>query len=447
LEALKSFYHSLFLNSRLFVAVGITASLFILAFFYGGFLEAAKISFWLVLILFALDLLFLYSRSKGLQGNRITPERFSNGDENPIQLELANHYPFQVSLEIIDEVPFQFQMRDLEFKVQLNKDANKTIQYSLRPTERGAYHFGALNVFVSSPIGLVKRRYSLDQARNVPTYPSFLQMRKYQLMAVSNRLTDVGVKKIRRLGHSTAFEQIKEYVRGDDYRTVNWKATARSSKLMVNQYADEKSQSVYCLIDKSRAMKMPFEGMTLLDYAINATLVMSNIAIYKQDKAGLIAFAERVSTQIPASSRAIQMSRLQEALYNQKTQFLEADYARLYTALRSTVSQRSLLILFTNFESLTALHRQLPYLQKLARNHLLLVIFFENTELKELLDSSPENTEDIYVKTIGEHFAFEKKQIVKELERHGILAILTPPQHVTVNTLNKYLEIKARGML
>lgn len=447
MEALKSFYHSLFLNSRLFVAVGITASLFILAFFYGGFLEAAKISFWLVLILFALDLLFLYSRSKGLEGNRITPERFSNGDENPIQLELTNHYPFQVFLEIIDEVPFQFQMRDLEFKVQLNKDANRTIQYSLRPTERGEYHFGALNVFVSSPIGLVKRRYSLDQARNVPTYPSFLQMRKYQLMAVSNRLTDVGVKKIRRLGHSTAFEQIKEYVRGDDYRTVNWKATARSSKLMVNQYADEKSQSVYCLIDKSRAMKMPFEGMTLLDYAINATLVMSNIAIYKQDKAGLIAFAEKVSTQIPASSRAIQMSRLQEALYNQKTQFLEADYARLYTALRSTVSQRSLLILFTNFESLTALHRQLPYLQKLARNHLLLVIFFENTELKELLDSSPETTEDIYVKTIGEHFAFEKKQIVKELERHGILAILTPPQHVTVNTLNKYLEIKARGML
>lgn len=447
MEKLKSFYHSFFLNSRLFLAVGITASLFILAFFYGGFLEAAKISFWLVIILFTLDLLFLYSRKEGVTGTRITPDRFSNGDQNPIQLNLVNKYPFQVSLEIIDEVPFQFQMRDLKFNVQLNRDATRNIQYSLRPTERGEYHFGALNVFTSSPIGLVKRRYSLDQSRNVPTYPSFLQMRKYQLMAVSNRLMDVGVKKTRRLGHSTAFEQIKEYVRGDDYRTVNWKATARSNKLMVNQYADEKSQSVYCLIDKSRAMKMPFEGMTLLDYAINATLVMSNIAIYKQDKAGLIAFAEKVSTRIPASSRAIQMSRLQEALYNQETQFLEADYARLYSALRSTVSQRSLLILFTNFESLTALRRQLPYLQKLARNHLLLVIFFENTELKELLDSSPENTEDIYVKTIGEHFAFEKKQIVKELERHGILAILTPPQHVTVNTLNKYLEIKARGML
>lgn len=447
MERLISFYHSLFLNSRLFIAVGITASLFILAFFYGGFLEAAQISFWLLCILFALDMLILYSRSNGIEGNRFTPERFSNGDQNPIQISLKNNYPFQVHLEIIDEVPFQFQLRDLQFRVQMNGEATRNIQYSLRPTERGEYHFGALNVFVSSPIGFVKRRYSLDEACNVPTYPSFLQMRKYQLMAVSNRLMDVGVKKIRRLGHSTAFEQIKEYVRGDDYRTVNWKATARSNKLMVNQYADEKSQSVYCLIDKSRAMKMPFEGMTLLDYAINATLVMANIAIYKQDKAGLIAFAEKVSTQVPASSRAIQMSRLQEALYNQQTQFLEADYARLYTAVRSTVSQRSLLILFTNFESLTALHRQLPYLQKLARNHLLLVIFFENTELKELLETTPEHTEDIYTKTVGEHFAFEKKQIVKELERHGILAILTPPRHVTVNTLNKYLEIKARGML
>jgi uncharacterized protein (DUF58 family) len=447
LEQLKSFYNSFFLNPRLFIAVGVTAGLFILAFFYPAFLEAAKIIFWLVIILLGLDLLLLYSRQQGLEGKRITPERFSNGDQNPIEINLVNQYPFQVFLDIVDELPFQFQVRDMNFHVQLSKEGTKTLRYELRPTERGAYHFGALHVFVASPIGLIKRRYSLDQACNVPTYPSFLQMRKYQLMAVSNRLMDLGIKKTRRLGHSTAFEQIKEYVRGDDYRTVNWKATARSNKLMVNQYADERSQSVYCLIDKSRAMKMPFEGMTLLDYAINATLVMSNIAIYKQDKAGLITFAERVSSQIPASSRAIQMSRLQEVLYNQETQFLEADYARLYTALRSTVSQRSLLILFTNFESLTALRRQLPYLQKLARNHLLLVIFFENTELKELLESSPENTEDIYIKTVGEHFAFEKKQIVKELERHGILAILTPPQHVTVNTLNKYLEIKARGML
>ncbi len=447
MEKLKSFYQSLFLHARLFVAVGIIAALFILAFFYPAFLEAAKITFWLLIILLGLDMLMLYSNAKGIKGRRVTPERFSNGDQNPIQIEIVNDYPFAVAIEVIDEVPFQFQMRDFQFHVQLNRSTSRNIQYELRPTERGEYHFGELHFFVSSPISLIRRRYSIEQARNVPTYPSFLQMRKYQLMAVSNRLMDLGVKKIRRLGHSTAFEQIKEYVRGDDYRTVNWKATARSNKLMVNQYSDERSQSVFCLIDKSRAMKMPFEGMTLLDYAINATLVISNIAIYKQDKAGLITFAERVSSQIPASSRVIQMSRLQEVLYNQQTQFLEADYARLYSAIRSTVSQRSLLILFTNFESMTALHRQLPYLQKLARNHLLLVIFFENTELKELLESEPSNTEDIYVKTIGEHFAFEKKLIVKELERHGILAILTPPQYVTVNTLNKYLEIKARGMI
>ena len=446
-EQLKSFYQSFFLNARLFVAVGGTAALFILAFFYPAFLEAAKITFWLVLILFLLDILLLYGRAEGIEGQRVTPERFSNGDPNPVTLHISNYYPFAISLDIIDEVPFQFQMRDLQFQLQLNRDSTRDLQYELRPTERGAYEFGALHLFVSSPIGFVRRRYSLEQDCSVPTYPSFLQMRKYQLMAVSNRLMDLGVKKIRRLGHSTAFEQIKEYVRGDDYRTINWKATARSNKLMVNQYADEKSQSVYCLIDKSRAMKMPFEGMTLLDYAINATLVLSNIAIYKQDKAGLITFAERVSSQIPASSRAIQMSRLQEALYSQQTRFLEADYARLYTAVRSTVSQRSLLILFTNFESITALNRQLPFLQKLARNHLLLVIFFENTELKELLVSEPQNTEDIYIKTIGEHFAFEKKQIVKELERHGILAILSPPKQLTVNTLNKYLEIKARGMI
>ncbi|RMG26632.1 MAG: DUF58 domain-containing protein [Bacteroidetes bacterium] len=446
-RSLISFYNSLYLNTRLFLLLGLIIGLFITAYLLPALLPAAKVGLAVLGVLLLLDLLLLYRQRQGLLGRRSTPERFSNGDPNEVFIYLENRYPFPLRLNIIDEVPQQFQMRKLRFGLAMPQRSQRTIKYQLRPVERGEYHFGALNLYASSPIGLVSRRYTFDQDAMVPTYPSYIQMRKYQLMAISNRLTEMGVKKIRRLGHTTEFEQIKEYVRGDDYRTVNWKATARSGKLMVNQYTDERAQNVYCLVDKSRVMKMPFEGMSLLDYAINASLVLSNIALYKQDKSGLITFAERVHACVPANHKATQMNLIMEVLYNQQTRFLEADYARLYAFVKRKISHRSLLILFTNFESIEALHRQLPYLQKLSRLHLLVVIFFENTELRELIHSRPKTLEDIYIKTIGENFAFEKRQIVKELEQHGIISVLCPPEQLTVSAINKYLELKARGMI
>ncbi|MEJ2617906.1 MAG: DUF58 domain-containing protein [Ignavibacteriaceae bacterium] len=158
---------------------------------------------------------------------------------------------------------------------------NKIISYNLKPVKRGEYNFGSINLFVSSPLKLVLRKFRFSGDKIIPVYPSYIQMRKYELFAISNRLSDVGIKRIRRIGHSTEFEQIKEYVIGDDYRTVNWKATARKNELMVNNYQDEKSQQVYNVIDMGRTMKMPFNGMSLLDYAINTSLVISNIALHK----------------------------------------------------------------------------------------------------------------------------------------------------------------------
>jgi uncharacterized protein (DUF58 family) len=243
------------------------------------------------------------------------------------------------------------------------------------------------------------------------------------------------------------FEQIRDYVVGDDIRTINWKATARKGNYMVNEFVEEKSQPVYCVIDKGRAMKMPFNGLSLLDYAINATLVVSSIAIYKQDKAGLITISEKMGAMLKADRKAGQMHAMLELLYRQKTRYLEANYETLYANINRKVNQRSLMLLFTNFESLNAMRRVLPYLRNIAKDHLLVVVFFENTEIKTLLDRRVKNTEDVYIKTIAEKFAYEKRQIVKELQMHGIHSLLTPPDMLTVNTLNKYLEIKARGML
>ena len=432
------------MGGRLFIGLGCAAVLFLLSFFFSWLGDIPVIFFWLIILLFIIDIVLLYRLPKGVFVKRISPERLSNGDDNEISIYIESNYAFAVNVEIIDEIPHQFQKRDVLFKMALTSRQHKLLNYLLRPTKRGEYEFGWLRVYVQSSLKLVSRRFNFEQAETLPVYPSFLQMRKYELMAISNRLNEIGIKKIRRLGHSMEFEQIKNYVAGDDYRTLNWKATARQGNLMVNSYTDEKSQHVYCVIDKSRAMKMPFEGLSLLDYAINASLVLSSVALLKEDKAGLITISDKKGAVIPAEKRPTQLNKIMEVLYREKTRYLETNMELLYTTIRNTLKQRSLVVFFTNFESAQALERQLPYLKRIAKFHLLVMVFFENTELKALSEEPATNVEGIYIKTIAEKFVYEKKLMVKELARHGIQSILTAPQNVTVNTINRYLELKAR---
>ncbi|WP_420388286.1 DUF58 domain-containing protein [Roseivirga sp.] len=438
---------AIYLSNRLFAAIGVVVVCALFGYTFGVFESLARALLYLLVSLVLIDIMLLFRVKKGLSATRFTPEKFSNGDQNPIRIFIQNHYQFKTQLKVIDEVPDQFQMREANFDISIAPVESKAINYELRPVKRGEYHFGRVNIFARSPIGFISRRFQFAEPVMIPVYPSYIQMRKYELLAISNQLTLQGVKKIRRLGHNQEFEQIKEYVSGDDFRTINWKATARKGQLMVNNYQDERSQQVYCLIDKSRVMQMPFEGLSLLDYAINATLALTNIIIKKDDKAGMITFQHKVSTVIPASKRNKQMQLIQESLYNQKTAYKEADYSRLFVAVKRKLTQRSLLLLFTNFESMAALERQLPYFSNLAKNHVLVVVFFENTELKELLESKPKSVKDIYYKTIAEKYAHEKKLIVKELRKYGIYSVLTPPQNLTINTINKYLELKSRGVV
>lgn len=400
----------------------------------------------LVLLLVALlvDILLLYGKNDGVDAKRSAPERFSNGDFNKVCLSITNNYPFPVTASVIDELPVQFQERSWMRKIKIEGEKQSDIEYTLRPVERGEYAFGSINVYVYSPLQLLKRRYIIPGEQVVKVYPSYIQVRRYQLLAVSNKLLETGMKRVRRLGHSMEFEQIKEYVRGDDYRTINWKATARKGDLMVNNFTDERSQQIYCLVNKGRVMKMPFEEMTLLDYAINASLVLSNVALLKHDKAGLITFSENTDTFLLADKKPAQMNLLQEALYRQQTKFREPDFEKLYSVIRNRITQRSLLVLFTNFESIESLEREMPSLKRIARYHLLLVVFFENTELKTLVEKKAQTIEDIYIKTIAEKFAYEKRLMVKELHKNGIASILTTPENLTVNTINKYLEMKTR---
>lgn len=441
------FFKQLYLNNILFYCIIGVIFLFILAYLFPMFYNAAWFVLYILLAFLIIDTLLLFASGKKLVGNRIMSEKLSNGDENEINIVINNQYSYPIYSKIIDEIPFQFQQRNFEVKRKIKALGKDNYTYLLRPTERGEYSFGNLNIYAASPLRLVSRRFTYNKNQMVPTYPSYMQLRKYDLMAFSNNLFQYGLKKIRRIGHTMEFEQIKDYVQGDDLRTINWKATAKKSQLMVNQFQDEKSQNVYMIIDKGRVMKMPFNGLSLLDYAINATLVLSNVILKKQDKAGMFTFSKKVENRVVAEKRQSQMQQIMESLYNIKTDFFESDFSRLYIDVKKHINQRSLIMLYTNFETLDGLYRQLPYLKGIAKNHLLVVVFFNNTELDELIQQKSKTVQEIYDKVIAEKFAFEKRLIVNELRKYGIYSVLTKPENLTLDTINKYLEIKARGIL
>ena len=421
--------------------------LFCCAFIFPSLYTATWYILLILLAFFGLDILILFSSKNGVDAERITPEKLSNGDENPIIISIKNFYTFTITVKVIDEIPFQFQVRNFELRRKIKNASQDEFQYKLRPIERGEYFFGNLNIYVCSPLRLISKRYKFNKDQMVPTYPSYIQLRKYDLIAFSNNLFQYGVKKIRRIGHTMEFEQIKEYVPGDDIRTLNWKSTAKKNSLMVNQFQDEKSQNVYMVIDKGRVMKMPFNGLSLLDYAINATLVLSNVILKKQDKAGMFSFSKKIENRVVAEKKSSQMQKILESLYNIKTNFYESDYSRLYVDIKKNINQRSLIVLYTNFETMDSLHRQLTYLKGIAKSHLLVVVFFQNTELNEITNGKATTIQEVYDKVIAEKFIFEKKLIVNELKKYGIHSVLTQPESLTLDTINKYLEIKARGIL
>ncbi len=442
-----NFFKPFYIQPRFFQAgIGIVV-LFCISYFIPVVFNIAQLSILVLVLLFLLDFLIIFIGKNKLEGKRIVPDRLSNGDKNDISIKVSNYYSFTIYVDIIDEIPEQFQLRNFQLKTHVKSRKSESITYALRPTERGEYHFGDLNIYANSILRLVGKRYKFDNGAMVPTYPSFKQLKKFELLNINKNATDYGIKKVKRLGHTMEFEQIKEYVLGDDMRTINWKATAKRNQLMVNQFQDEKSQPVYSIIDRGRTMKMPFNGLSLLDYAINSTLVLSNVILKKHDKAGILSFSKKINNMVVAERRSAQMQLIMEGLYNVKTDFFESDFGILYNNVKKHITHRSLILLYTNFETLDSLERQLPYLKGLAKSHLVVVIFFKNTELSNLIKNKAETVQQVYDKVIAEKFAFEKRLIVNELKKYGIYSILTTPENLTIDTINKYLEIKARGLL
>jgi uncharacterized protein (DUF58 family) len=437
----------MYLTNRFFWLFGASAAMFAIAYPFAWLFPLAQTVFVGFLALAITDWMLLFLRKPKLSCRRELNPVFSLSDPNPVKLIVENQGNIYLNLSIADELPVQFQNRDFEVKIALPTGQPYVAENKLVPHTRGVYSFGNINVFASTRLGLVERRLIFKQPQDVDVYPSIIQMKRYELRAMRHIAHDTGIKKMRRIGHSYEFEQIKNYVQGDDFRSINWKASSRRATLMVNQYEDERSQQVYCIVDKSRAMRMPFEGMSLMDYAINTALAISNIILKKQDKAGLLTFSDVMGATLKAERDTGQLNRILESLYREKERPGESNYELLYEAVRRLIGARSLLILFSNFESSYALERALPTLRRLSRAHLMVVVFFENTEIRKRSVEDVHTTADVYRQAVARQFLQDKREMVTRLRQYGIQAVLTKPQDLTLNTINKYLELKSRGLI
>jgi uncharacterized protein (DUF58 family) len=435
------------LSNRFFLIAILIVVAFIVGSFFAFVFSLTKIVLLVFVILILVDFFMLWAKKEAITANRTLPERLSLNDLNTVKITIKNNYTFGVLFECREELPKQFQKRDFIITGKITPKETTDINYDLQPKTRGEYNFGVTNIFVRTPLQLVIRHYKSTPSCMRPVFPSFIQMRKYELLAISNRLEEIGIKKTRKLGHQMEFDHIRDYVIGDDPRSVNWKATARKNTLMVNHFQDENSQQVYSIINMGRTMKMPFDGMTLLDYSINASLVISNTALRKSDKAGILTFSDKIHSFIKAKKTSGQIKTILELLYNQKTDFNEPNLELLYATIRSKIKTRSLLILYTNYEGIPSLRSQLPILRQIAKKHLLLVVLFRNTEIEKVATNQAKETKDIYLETIVNKYLFDKEMMIKEMASFGIHGLLTTPQSLSINLINKYLEFKARQIL
>lgn len=443
----NKFIRNIYLTNWFFLLLGVAALFFIVSFLFEVLFFYSQMFLALVIGYLLVDLLILNASSSKIEAERIVKDQLNLGDENPVKIRVKNNHNVPLRLKIIDELPYQFQIRDfVRFQI-LESNEEKTLAYSLRPVKRGEYEFGSLNVFVGSFLRMAQRRVKFSQDFSAKVYPSVRLMREFELKVFTNSNLNHGVKKVRQIGNAQEFEQIKPYVQGDDFRKINWKATSRKGELMVNQYQDERSQSVYSIIDKSRAMKMPFDDMTLLDHSVNSALVISNIALRKDDKVGLMTFSDKLGVHVKAEKLGGQLRKLLESLYRQKTRYNDANFEMLYYGIRQNIKGRSLLFLYTNFESTYAMERAMPILRKIGKLHLLVVVFFENTGLVEKANKKAETIEEIYLATMAQKAVIEKQTIAAELKKYGINTILTTPEKLNVDTINKYLELKSRGLI
>lgn len=453
----------MYLRNRFFYILFILAAVSTLGLIADVFLIVAKIGIAAFALASVADIIILLITK--LKGERIIAQKLDLGETNPVRLDITVVRGWVKQAYYIDELPTEFYCTDdskplnitKKDSYQENKNLFLTAEYTLYPCQRGEYHLGRLLVFATF-LGLVERRFTIEKkGRAIDVYPAFSRLREKDQQVRSYRDITTGVHKRQQPANQTEFKDIREYVPGDDIRTVNWKATARAGKTMVNNYEDERSQHVINIIDCGRPMHRTFNNLTLQDYAINASLLLTYSALsIEGDSVGLITYGPSATDYLPSRPGKKQLNTVMRHLYALRTDYGEGDLEELCLLIDRNVQRRSLMVLHTDYTHIAALERHISYLQRISRRHNLVVVIYLDNELKSVSErkygasegnkNKATQSSTYYVESsIASGLMLQKQAIVDRLQQNGINCILTPPENVSFAVLRKYIELKARN--
>jgi uncharacterized protein (DUF58 family) len=385
---------------------------------------------------------------------RLHDQKLSLGAPNRIIMQVEARGQRRTQITVRDEPPLIFVIPDgVTRQATISPRETLSLDYYARPVQRGDFKFGDLNLRWLGPLGLYTRQAVVTASEVVKVYPNLFEMRKYELLVRRDQLAEMGLRNVRQRGEGTAFESLRDYTPDDQYRSINWKATARRGKPISTDYEPERSQRVMIGIDVGRMMRSPIRiddpggvswNMAKADFVINSVLLLSYVASRKGDQVGLIVFADQVQQFIAPGPGASHFQKLLEAMYALGSQPVEADYSRAVSYLRSHNKKRSLVVMFTDLSGARASESLLLHMPRLAPAHLPLLVTIRDPALDLEARQKPDDSDSVYRRAVAEQLLDERRLLLDNLRTRGVLTLDADAQHLSMSVVNRYLELKNR---
>jgi len=390
----------------------------------------------------------LSEKAEAFRVEREMDERFAMGAINEVSLKIFNRARRKVTFIVKDEPPAEMELLTPR-EAQLTVPALRTRawRYQLLPTARGKYGFGNTVIRFRTRLGLLWRQAAYQTATDVKVYPDIREARKHEIYAHRNKRPEPGLRRMRIRGQGREFESLREFAIGDEIRHISWAATARRGKLITRQYTIERSQNIVVLLDTGRLMTARIGKLTKLDHAVNATLSIAYVAAAGGDNVGLVAFSRRVVSYLPPRRGHDQINRLMEALYSLEPQMIEPSYKRAFNFFSANCHRRSLVVILTDLVDRDASAELLAHTSQLIPRHLPLIITVGDTDLRELVRSEPVSSTDVYRQAVAEEILRQREEALTRIRHAGGLALDVPAGRLSLELVNKYLEVKERGLL
>jgi len=389
----------------------------------------------------------LSTRPDQIDIERTTDPKLSLGADNLVRIALTNRSPRRVVFQLRDEYPYQFRVDQQLLAGTMPALAGMEARYHVQPLTRGDYTFGAVNLRYGSTLGTFRRQARYEIAADIRVYPNVLDVRKYDLLARRGLLMELGLRNARLGGAGTEFERLRDYTPDDEYRRINWKATARRNRPIAVEYETERSQHIVYVLDTGRLMRPPIGELAKLDYAINAALLASYVATLRGDQVGLLTFADEVGVYLAPAKGRRQFYSMLELLYNVRSEPVEADYGRALGYLGVKNKRRSLIVIFTDLVTLDAAQPLIAYTARLALRHLPLVVTMHDPHIAAMARAPAISAAAVYERAVAERLVDERRVILDTLNRAGVLTLDVEADKLSIAVINKYLELKSRSRL